>query len=178
MCCLSTACMVHFTLILTKSLMPSLLSGFRKFHSTETLLYSPAPIADIFQALDHDHITLLALYDISSAFDTIDHSILVNRLSMSFGISDISTSYMVPVFSLSGLWKTSHSLSASHYSLYGLPQGSVLGSCPLLFILYIHFKPGEDFPVVWGLVPPVHGRYSGFSAWPGLFCCPKVERIS
>src|SRR6218665_2663486 len=63
------------------SLMPTLQSGLRKFHSTESLMVSL--LAEIFHAVNYGLITIisLSLYDISAAFDTVDHAILLNRLS-------------------------------------------------------------------------------------------------
>ena len=68
------------------SLMPPLQSGFRKFHSTESLMVSL--LADILHDVDRSHIILLSLYDISAAFDTVDHTILLDLLSRSSGIVD------------------------------------------------------------------------------------------
>src|SRR5437899_2835666 len=72
---------------------------------------------------------------LSAAFDTIDHTILLNRLKSTFGISDSAFS-MVSSY----LCNRSQSVAVHHeYSptlslLRGVPQGSVLG--PLLFSLY------------------------------------------
>ena len=61
-------------------------SGFRKSHSTETLLLRL--LSDVLGAVDHCQLTLLALFDVSAAFDTVDHEILLQRLHLSFGVSD------------------------------------------------------------------------------------------
>ena len=71
--------------------------------------------------------------DLSAAFETIDHSILLHRLKSWFGFNDTVLSWITPIFHLGPLWISWHQISPSQL-LYGVPQGSVLGS--LLFILY------------------------------------------
>src|SRR5688572_26922871 len=43
-------------------------------------------LSDFYSAIDRGQVTLLALFDVSSAFDSVDHSILLQRLSTSFGL--------------------------------------------------------------------------------------------
>jgi len=43
-------------------------------------------LTDILYAVDDGDMSVLALLDLSSAFDTIDHDILLTRLKVSFGI--------------------------------------------------------------------------------------------
>ena len=81
------------------------------------------------------HTVLLVLLDLSAAFDTVDHSLLLRRLQTSFGISgaplDWFTSYLTARrqrVSISGALSGSLSLD------WGVPQGSCLG--PLLYIMY------------------------------------------
>src|SRR6218665_2661595 len=66
-------------------LLPGIQSGFRKGHSTETLLLRL--LSDVYAANDSSQLTLLALFDVSAAFDTVDHEILLKRLNVSFGFS-------------------------------------------------------------------------------------------
>ena len=66
------------------SLMPPLQSGFRKFHSTESLMVSL--LADVFHAVDRGHVTLLSLYEISAAYNTVDNTILLTGFLTHLGL--------------------------------------------------------------------------------------------
>ena len=60
-------------------------SAYRPGHSTETALLKV--VNDLFLSLNKGNISVLALLDLSSAFDTIDHPILVHRLHTDFGFT-------------------------------------------------------------------------------------------
>ena len=117
----------------TNSLFNSHQSAYSKFHSTETTLLS---VHDhLIKAVSTQKLTALCLLDLSAAFDTIDHDILLSRLSSWFGLSNTVLfwfrSYLsCRTFSVS----IDNSSSIPSKLLYGVPQGSVLG--PILFILY------------------------------------------
>ena len=61
-------------------------SAYRPGHSTETTLLKV--VDDLFLSLSKGNISVLALLDFYSAFDTIDHLIFVHRLHADFGFTD------------------------------------------------------------------------------------------
>lgn len=108
-------------------------SAYRKFHSVETALLRIQN--DLLTSAEKKQVSALVLLDLSSAFDTVDHNILLYRLSLNFGITGsalaLLTSYLTN--------RTQSVMVDSHVSPLsllscGVPQGSVLG--PLLFTLY------------------------------------------
>ena len=71
----------------------------------------------------------------SAAFDTIDHKILLNRLSYSFGISGTVFKWFISYLTNRTQSVSVGDLNSSSLPLkYGVPQGAVLG--PILFTLY------------------------------------------
>ena len=60
-------------------------SACKQLHSTETALLRVQN--DILVALDNHQSVILLLLDLSAAFDTVDHTILLNRLATRFGIT-------------------------------------------------------------------------------------------
>ena len=108
-------------------------SAYTKHHSTETLLASL--YNKLVMAIGRQQVSCLCLLDISAAFDTIDHAILLNRLSSVFGISGTALSWIKSYLSSRSFIVSASGHSSNQQILTcGVPQGSVLG--PLLFILY------------------------------------------
>ena len=108
-------------------------SAYRKNHSTETALLHV--LENLLVQTDNKMVSILALLDLSAAFDTLDHQILLTRLQITFGIEgtvlEWFSSYLCDR-TQSVLIDDSQSNSVT--LKYGVPQGSVLG--PILFTLY------------------------------------------
>src|SRR5258706_5554249 len=69
-------CLQLIPYLAASDLWPKLQSGFRRFHSTETAVLKV--LSDIYNAIDGSQVVLLALLDVSAAFDTVGHSILLH----------------------------------------------------------------------------------------------------
>ena len=85
--------------------------------------------------MEKKQVSSLILLDLSAAFDTVDHHILLSRLSLNFGVTSSALSLLTSY--LSDRSQSVHigaNSSPSSKLLTGVPQGSVLG--PLLFTLY------------------------------------------
>ena len=109
-------------------------SAYRANHSTETALL--LVVNQIKMAFDNRKGTVLVFIDFSSAFDTIDHAILLRRLRLRYGLEgkalDLIASYLQGRTQRVVIGEQS---SSSSMLMSGVPQGSVLG--PLLFSLYV-----------------------------------------
>ena len=114
-------------------LYPSSQSAYRKNHSTETALLKVTN--DILMEMNSQHAVLLVLLDLSTAFDTIDHSVLLRRLQTSFGISRAPLDcFKLYLSARSQRVSIPGALTDSLPLNWGVPQGSSLG--PLLYIIY------------------------------------------
>ena len=116
------------------SLLEPLQSAYQKCHSTETALLRI--VSDLLQASDRGCVSILSLLDLSAAFDTTDHNILIARLRSTFGCSGMVLEWFISYLSC-----RTQSVFVGHESTpsglkCGVQQGSVLG--PLLFTLYTH----------------------------------------
>jgi hypothetical protein len=107
--------------------------AYRKGYSCEMALLA---IQDyVLRAMDDGKLVALLLFDMSSAFDTVDHQILLERLH-SMGIEGTAYKWMVNYLENRTQSVRVDGVDSEFLQIkYGVPQGSVLG--PLLFSLYI-----------------------------------------
>ena len=130
------------------SLYPTAQSAYRENHSTETALLKIKN--DILLNMNKQHVTLLVLLDLSAAFDTVDHGILLealNKLGLggkAFEWFRLYLSGRCQRISVRGCQSESLKLNC------GVPQGSCLG--PLLFTIYTRLL----LDVVQDYLPSVH----------------------
>ena len=101
-------------------------SAYRKHHSTETALVRVQN--DVLEAIDHQQCVLLVLLDLSAAFDTVDHNVLVRRLECRFGVTGNAIEWIKSYLDnrkqsvlVNGVFSKEQVLTCN------IPQGSVLG---------------------------------------------------
>ena len=108
-------------------------SAYKKEHSTETALLRV--FNDLLNGADSGNVCFLTLLDLSAAFDTIDHTISLNRLEVSFGITGTALMWFESYLSGRKMKVKVNDLYSDEVTVScGVPQGSVLG--PILFTLY------------------------------------------
>ncbi len=105
--------------------------GFRPKLSTET---APTVITDsIYNNMDNKNISLLTLCDLSKAFDSVSHSILLSKCANlntdSFGFKDYVSKRTQSA-------RLNNNISSIQNIAYGVPQCSILG--PILFNIYVN----------------------------------------
>ena len=125
-------------------------SAYRRGHSTDTALLKVCD--DILRGFEKQHVTCMAMLDISAAFDTVDHWIFLTRISTDFGIEGCAIDWMKSYLSDRSQQVIVNGARSDKVSLEtGFPQGGAAGAwaysrytqpvaklAGLLYILY-HF---------------------------------------
>ena len=115
------------------SLVPEYQSAYRKNHSCKTSLVKL--VNDILWNMDRQLVTSIVILDLSAAFDTVDHDLLLDVLEARFGITGTARkwyeSYLKPRKFRVAIGKEK---SQPRQLDYSVPQGSIQGA--FLFIAY------------------------------------------
>ena len=135
--------------LVRSGLHPLLQSAYRQYHSTDTALIKV--INDILLNMNSQRVMLLVLLDLSAAFDTMAHEILLRRLTTSFGIRGKALAWFSSYLSGRSQRILFDGVTSDNYDLrFGVPQGSCLG--PLLFVVYA----SKLFEIVQVHLPDIH----------------------
>ena len=112
-------------------------SGFRKNHSTTTLLIHITSL--IYNALNDNKIISLVLLDFSKAFDSINHNVLIQNLK-DIGLSSLTLNWFISYLKGRKHRVVSNEIFSDWIDVInGVPQGSILG--PILFSIYTRQIP-------------------------------------
>ena len=116
------------------------LSAYRTGHSTETAL--ARVLNDLLCTIGKHGIVILVLLDLSTAYDTIDHNVLLGHMQSLLGIGGTVLRWFKSYLTGRTQQLQIHdALSVVIFLLLGVPQGSVLGAN--LFLTYmlplVHF---------------------------------------
>ena len=108
--------------------------GFRKGHSTGMALLHM--INDITEGLDNKLFCIGIFIDLSKAFDTVDHKLLIRKLNH-YGIRGTELQWFIDYLTNRQQYISINKINSKLAPITcGIPQGSIVG--PLLFLICIN----------------------------------------
>ena len=135
--------------------------SYKHLYSTGTALLKVQN--DILCVIDDNKCVALLLLDMSSAFDTVDHRLLLDRLCNRFGFRGQVLKWFESYLHNRKQFLMNDGVKSDVKDLqFGVPQGSVYG--PILFSLYIS-PLGDICKTSWTRVSPIHRRHPTYFAF-------------
>ena len=123
----------------TNNLLSNYQSAYRANYSCETAVLKV--LDDVFHEISPKSYVLVSFLDFSAAFDTVDHTLLINKLRAQYGITGLALQWFDSYLNdRTYRVKIKKSLSDTKCLKFGVPQGSILG--PILYSMYV--KEIED----------------------------------
>ena len=112
-------------------------SGNRQYHSTETLNISVNDM--ILEAMDKKMISALVLLDLSKAFDSINHQLLLQKLNHVGASHDAVSWFRSYLNGRTQSVRIGSTISSRLPITHGVPQGAIFS--PILFCIYLSDLP-------------------------------------